>query len=514
MHKLTTLILLSAFAQAAAVDKPFDPEARARAIAPYLDAQMLALAHLDLAHVDMDAIIAGLTGPGPADEDDISFRQAARQWVADFVKAGGKDVYAVLSAADYPSVPFLIVPLADGADSNALAALLSGKSRPKVLAFSDESVENLDHALFVGSRAALARLRTGKPSLRPEVAAAFAGAGDTAVQVLLLPTADAQRIIEEVVPTLARELGGGPSTILTHGVQWAALGLDGPPKALLRLVIQSRDAAAARALHGLTAPVYDWLGRAHEVREFLPEWARLAPAVLPSIKDDQLVLTLDNSRPELGHLLTTGATLAARAVSLFQAAEHLQQIGLALHRYHDTHHHFPAVANFDKDGKPLLSWRVHLLPFLDQGTLYKEFHLDEPWNSEHNKQLIAKMPDVYQRVSPKLGWAGKTTYLAPVGEALVFTGGPQPVERKNISDGTSNTIMVVDADEAHAVIWTRPEDLKIDPKQPGAGFAGHHGNGFSVVFADAAVHFLPKKMDKSQLYAFFTRNGGEVVSVP
>src|SRR5260370_4929892 len=71
-----------------------------------------------------------------------------------------------------------------------------------------------------------------------------------------------------------------------------------------------------------------------------------------------------------------------------QCANNLKQIGLALHNYNDAYARLPAVANFDKQGKPLLSWRVHLLPFIEQEDLYKEFHLDEPWDSEHNKQLI------------------------------------------------------------------------------------------------------------------------------
>ncbi|HMC89933.1 MAG TPA: DUF1559 domain-containing protein, partial [Gemmataceae bacterium] len=75
-----------------------------------------------------------------------------------------------------------------------------------------------------------------------------------------------------------------------------------------------------------------------------------------------------------------------------KCANNLKQLGLALHNYHDTYGRFPAVANFDKDGKPLLSWRVHLLPFLDEGQLYREFHLNEPWDSAHNKKLVSRLP--------------------------------------------------------------------------------------------------------------------------
>ena len=72
----------------------------------------------------------------------------------------------------------------------------------------------------------------------------------------------------------------------------------------------------------------------------------------------------------------------------------LKQIGLAMHNYHDARGRLPAAYTVDKDGKPLLSWRVLILPYTEEAALYKEFHLDEPWDSEHNKNLIARMPAV------------------------------------------------------------------------------------------------------------------------
>ncbi|HVS35105.1 MAG TPA: DUF1559 domain-containing protein, partial [Gemmataceae bacterium] len=73
----------------------------------------------------------------------------------------------------------------------------------------------------------------------------------------------------------------------------------------------------------------------------------------------------------------------------------LKQLGLAVHNYHDANGAFPKPAIYDKDGKPLLSWRVMLLPYLEQNELYQQFHLDEPWDSDHNKKLLEKMPKVF-----------------------------------------------------------------------------------------------------------------------
>ena len=91
------------------------------------------------------------------------------------------------------------------------------------------------------------------------------------------------------------------------------------------------------------------------------------------------------------HALADDEIDAARRA---QSMNNLKQFALAMHNYHDTNGKFPAASSFDKDGKPLLSWRVHVLPYLEQAELYKQFHLDEPWDSEHNKKLIEKMPNV------------------------------------------------------------------------------------------------------------------------
>src|SRR5262249_52947907 len=143
---------------------------------------------------------------------------------------------------------------------------------------------------------------------------------------------------------------------------------------------------------------------------------------------------------------------------------------------------FPAAAIVDKDGKPLLSWRVAILPYLDEKELYEQFHLDEPWDSEHNRKLIDRMPAVY--TNPELGALGqKTVYLAPAGDGTMFAD-KKGMTLKSIVDGTSNTIMLVEADADHAVEWTKPDDLKFDPKQPTAGLTGIRPGAFLALFAD------------------------------
>jgi prepilin-type processing-associated H-X9-DG protein len=350
---------------------------------------------------------------------------------------------------------------------------------------------------------------------RPELAKAFAAAGDTALQLLVLPTPELRRIVQEMYPQLPREIGSVPSSVLTRGIQWAALGADVSAKSGLHLVIQSEDAAAAGALRDMVARSYQVLGQKFPLKMLVPHYEQLVQALTPAVEGERLTLNLDLNTPGVSPLLL--GTLAAKvtqAAGRGECVNHLKQIGIGMHNHHDARGSLPAVANFDTDGKPLLSWRVHLLPYLgeEEERLYREFHLKEPWDSEHNAKLIARMPAVYHCPNMKWNQEGKTTYLAPVGKGLILTGNAHGVLLKEITDGTSNTIMVVDASPVRAVIWTKPDDLVVDLKNPGAGLGGQHGNGFNVLLADGSVHFISSAVDKQTLKALFTIAGGEVAS--
>ena len=192
------------------------------------------------------------------------------------------------------------------------------------------------------------------------------------------------------------------------------------------------------------------------------------------------------------------------------SANNLKQIGLAMHQTAATSDRFPARANFDPQGKPLLSWRVHLLPHFNQETLYRKFHLDEPWDSEHNRQLIPLMPTFYQNPSAP-PQPGKTPYLAVCGEGLAF-GGTQGRKMAEFRDGMSYTILVVEADPDHAVIWTKPDDWQSDLRNPLAGLGNAHPSRFNVLFADGSVRALAKSIDAKLFRSLLTIAGEEMVA--
>jgi len=133
-------------------------------------------------------------------------------------------------------------------------------------------------------------------------------------------------------------------------------------------------------------------------------------------------------------------------------------------RFGETHGHLPAAAIQDWEGRPLLSWRVAILPFIDQKDLYEEFRLDESWDSPHNAKLVERMPDVFASPAKPAEKSGETRYLAPVGPGTIFAARATPWSLEEISanDGTFATILLVEAAADKAVPWTKPADLAID----------------------------------------------------
>jgi hypothetical protein len=509
MYRFLALVIALGFvAPAGAAEKKFDPDIPAKAIAPYLDEQVFGIGHADLTRIDFDKALAFFKELGKFEDKEIEGpSREAREWIGAFLKAGGKDIYVVLSMADIPAnEPFFVVPMTEKANEEELAKLLGMGGRMKYLV--------IKKALIVGNEKTIDRLQDQKPTERPEVAKAFAAAGDTAAQFLLIPTDDSRKVVEQVgPPELPKELGGGSTKVFTRGVKWVAVGVNPPPKPFGTLVIQSQDADAAKELHQGLKQAVEAIGKLpadHEVKQVLPEVDKLLTALMPKVQEDRLTLSVDAKMVTevLGPVV---AKLRASAKRM-QSVNNMKQIVLAMHNYHDTWTKFPAAYSVDKDGKPLLSWRVHILPYIEQDNLYKQFHLDEPWDSEHNKKLIPQMPRIYLS-SDKLPEGGLTSYLVPVGDSTVFPG-KDAVAIKEITDGTSNTVLLVDADDKNAVVWTKPEDLKVDPKKPEAGLAVRDGKTFTLAFADGSVHNVTTKVDKKTLWAIFTRNGGEAVDLP
>ena len=215
-------------------------------------------------------------------------------------------------------------------------------------------------------------------------------------------------------------------------------------------------------------------------------------------------------------LLVPRVARVEQAGSRMVASNSLKQIAIAMHNYASTHEgRLPLAAVCNKDGQPLLSWRVLLLPHLDEDDLYQRFHLDEAWDSPHNFPLVEKMPSIYAAPS---GLAvrvprGSTFYQVFVGMGTAFEGRQGLRLPEDFSDGTSNTILVAEAGEA--VPWSKPKDLPYAPDEPLPPLGGiftdakRGGRQFHAVMADGSVRLVRREVGEETLRAAITRNDGK-----
>ncbi|MHB1557551.1 MAG: DUF1559 family PulG-like putative transporter [Isosphaeraceae bacterium] len=485
----------------------------ARAIAPFVEPDTLAIVQLNLDHIDLQKLAAHASG----EDASGSFAENMKDVTGlmnQLRAAGAHRLHVLINLGDMPGPPVVVAP---GANADAIAGLLCNKeggkggSRMKLPACA-----TIRGAVVAGSQRAVDRIKGLTPTPRPELEAAFAAVpGDSiGARILLIPSADTRRVIEEMVPELPPQLGGGPVTNITRGVLWmaAGVGLDGDHPTF-RLVVASPDGQAAHKIEQTGRSAVDLLAQA----PFDPAVPGLVSRLKSEIEGARIVVSGD---ADTAAGLIAAVVRPARAASTRSVCvNNEKQMALALHNYASAHKgKFPPAYTTDRDGKPLLSWRVLILPYLEQDALFKEFHQDEPWDSPHNKALIDRMPVTYRcpLQSVRSAREGKTRYVGLRGPNTIFRGA-QDVGLRDITDGTSNTIFFLDAGDAHAVIWTKPDDLDMPADEAGIkAVLGAHptsrGRGTDFAFVDGSVHFLREGIKFATFKALASFSGGEVIS--
>lgn len=483
---------------------------RASAVSPFVGEETFAVLHVELSGLDPDGlarrVLAGFMTPREIDEATGGLSS----WVESLRGAGARSFFLVVDPADLPGLPIAVVPMAEGADAEKIGQILCGDEEEGEVPFSWPTCATFRGAVFAGTDAALGRVRRREPVARPGFDAAFAAPGDAPVRLLIAPSDDQRRVVEEMLPALPGPLEGTPVPALSRGMRWAVLSLEDQPRPILRLAVQAADEPAARQLEDLARNGLGWARAEARGDASMAEFARDLDRIELRVEGDrlELVADLEQAAALVGAPLRRLREGAKRA----QCVNNLKHLALAMHNYHDRHKSFPPAYSTDAEGRPLLSWRVLLLPFMEAQSLYDEFHLDEPWDSPHNMALIPRMPDVLRCPSADLAEDGLTSYLVPRGEATLFPGA-EGVALKEVTDGTSNTVFVIDAGSDHAVTWTRPADWHPgDGDEPDLGaLFGDHPGGTNAGFADGSVRFLREEIAPETWRKLLTIAGGEVI---
>jgi hypothetical protein len=315
----------------------------------------------------------------------------------------------------------------------------------------------------------------------------------------------------------------------------AVLTADLDKSAAVAFALSFDDAAAARRAapvleEGIATVAEKFGGMLDDLRRstrpeekaFLP----FATALAAGLK--KATVTADGSAVTARTTVDFGPAAAQALVELLKTQpgrkkvqariNNLKQIGVALHAYHDANGAFPTNV-YGPKGEPLLSWRVKLLPYLDQAELYSQFKMDEPWDGENNKKLIEKMPNVFA-APHREPVKGKTYYQGfsaadplktkPVkgltGRPWLRDGDSKGIRFLDIVDGTSNTLAVIEARDG--VVWSKPQDLSFGGAVPALGENGT-GETPSLRF-DGSVLLFPSTLAADDFWPYVTIDGGEV----
>lgn len=217
-------------------------------------------------------------------------------------------------------------------------------------------------------------------------------------------------------------------------------------------------------------------------------------------------------------LLLPAGQAAREAARRTQCNNNLKQIALAFHNYHDTYKTLPPAYIPDENGKPMHSWRVLILPYLEYGPIHSQYNFDEPWDSPANMAVTDIPIPIY--TCPSSGEAvtsNQTNYMVITGPGTVFDGA-KAAKFADIMDGTSNTILVVEV-VGTGTKWAEPVDLDASKISPpfSAGVSGNagsrHPGGMNVAICDGSVRFVSDTIPKQTLDGLITKDGQEQVSL-
>ncbi len=310
-------------------------------IAPFVNNFTLGVIRVEPAGIDFDALQRwgdDVIKRSKLNADDArttaeGFDQAtqqARKWTGQFTKAGGKAIWVVVTVESFPDDPFfVVVPLEKGSDGPALQKLL-GTGQP-------QNVVQSRGALIVGTNAKAAeRARSIMAQPRPELAKALAEAGDAKLRIAIIPSDDARRVIESMVPKLPN---GTSSEALTKGMLWAAVTVTPPANVTVHGIIQSESNPAAEAFRNLLGDFTPPAGQEQDRNSGTSLLRALGEiAAHAQVKGDRLTIDLNENQTEAAAThLTYLAWRARTQANRMASATHIRQLLIGMQMYANEH---------------------------------------------------------------------------------------------------------------------------------------------------------------------------------
>lgn len=531
---LSTCLILFSLSTAQAAE-PHDSHAD---IHPYLTDDVVAVAYVDLRAVDLEAMLELAEKSGWLYPEDMqNLQEQARQiqsTLDDLAGLGLERIYATFRMSDVQyTAPVFVLPVANGGDPEKLQNALRDlpgmpfawerTERESILlgALSEYTMQGANSDKQIGQVALAARNTQPKQELLD--ALDTLGNGDAGLAIV--GDSDSRRVIREMMPALPAPFQAIDGKFVADELAWGGISAKLPPSLHAALEIQAYSKQSAEL-------VQDNLTKAIGMGQMLiaqgakdnPDqgFEKVAEALgklRPRVDERRVVFSLGNSPEEfasLVDLIAQPVRAARKAAYRSQRMNNFKQIMLAVHNHASARKESIPTDILSDKGKPLLSWRVVALDYTEEQALYRQFHLDEPWDSEHNLKLAKQIPALYRDPDPAIVRELKepwyTTFLGVAGPGTVFDGSGD-MTFKNITDGTSNTVFLVEVTPEQAVPWTKPADWEVDFEKPFDGVERKDRQGFVCGFCDGSARYIATDHpgEKKNWPKQLTIAGGELI---
>lgn len=457
----------------------------------YLNAKTIAVGWIDISRLNLDAF-AKFTEKMNGSSQNMNEAKTIRDAL---VQLGVTRIYWTADLAGLMNGPQAVIVPVPAEKSEMIATIL------RAVAAQGKGVAVVDDNVVLAGNEDIVKQLQMKQNDRgnPMLLAAVSRVEHPHGLVVMTPVAAILPIVG-LLPQLADgdADAAAKATELLVNLQSVTISGELPPSnATMRISTKSTEVA-----EGLTNLINAW------TNERIPD---ASMAIQLAADGDDAVLKIASTDQAIA--VVSAIQRLSTGTSRPNSLNSLKQMALAMHNFHDAYGYFPPQALADAKGSRLLSWRVMILPYLDQSPLYNEFHLDEPWDSEHNIKLVVKMPAVFKSQAPQgtQPEPGETRFVAPLTFNSTFGRVGPGLRIQDIKDGTSNTLMIVESSAEKAVTWTKPEDLIVDETDPLHSIINKDAMGFAACMCDGSARFFSKSINIDTLKALLSIDLGDIV---
>jgi hypothetical protein len=512
LHSLTFIVAL--LAQTTFGQTPADQVIEY--LKPTLDTQTVAVLNVDLARLDMETfeqqLSAHISEPTPAKLVQQQIQQYASAYSA-IEEAGASELNVVYRIGPLKTENRLVALKCENeaASQKVVEAL---KDFPGIFGVQAD-IRFRDDLVVIGTSENIGISWT-KAAVNPPnwytlhdeaelkaLSHSLQSAGDSPVRFGLTISADQKRALVEFGP---KTIAADPQSSIENLTSLSA-GID-PTKQSIRVQLETATPESAVAFATQLTNSFLGVARLPALQANLPGLAKWLGSVSFERSDSRLNWTMENDAYTSAlQGIASPIAQSFKRQRYSQSISKLREIMIALHNYHDANGQFPPAFSTNDENRPLLSWRVQILPYLGQLQLYRQFKLDEPWDSEANRKAAKTIPAIYSGgLGDELGT--QTRFVAPFGATALAA---DPIRLQDIADGSSNTIAVVEVSPSQAVDWAKPDKFSIDHDNLKSLLIEEGDSGFWAGFSDASIHFVPSEVNEDDLKnLMLTSDGNEV----